>query len=137
MRKPDPCKDIHFLAFLYLTFAHESDGNLDEDERSVIRSKLHEWCPEGTDLSQVDQYMDEAIDWYNDVDSDGRIDVMVDTASTLKDVYTEGARRALLSDLVSIAKADGNYDEVEKKWVDILAECMGLGSGGSRNIAVD
>ena len=125
MSKPDPCLDIHFLAFMYLTFAHQSDGDLDSEERSVIRTKLHEWCPEGTSLSQVDEYTDEAIGWYNTVPGEDRVGEMAKIAFLLKEAdYSEEARRAVLSDLVSIAKADGNYDEVERGWVGILAESM-------------
>ena len=125
MSKPDPCLDIHFLALMYLTFSHQSDGDLDSEERSVIRTKLQEWCPEGTSSSQISEHIDQAIGWYNTIPGEDRIIQMTKIAFLLKNAdYSYAQRRAVLSDLVSIAKSDGNYDEVEQKWVGILAEAM-------------
>jgi uncharacterized tellurite resistance protein B-like protein len=110
---------------MYLTFAHESDGDLGDDERSVIRTKLLEWCSKEATLDQASEYIDQTIEWYNTTTSDERIDEMVDTAAALKGAdYSVDQRKAVLSDLIAIAKADGNYDEVEKKWVNILSEVM-------------
>ena len=125
MSEPEPLKVIHCLSFLYLAFAHQTDGELSDDERSVIRTKLQEWCSEGTDMSTISTFMDETIGWYNAVEADDRINTMAGIAATLKDEgFTEDQRRAVVADLVSIAKADGNYDETERKWVKLLAADM-------------
>jgi len=126
MSQPQPIKVIHCLSFLYLAFAHQTDGDLSDDERSVIRGKLNEWCPEES-LDSISEYMDDAIDWYNGLDHDGRINEIATIATNLKDNgFTGDNRKAVLNDLVSIAKSDGSYDETEKKWVVILADCMGM-----------
>lgn len=123
MSQPEPLLKVHCLSFLYLTFAHQTDGELTEDERSVIRTKLQEWIEQSDwDLSSVDNCMDEAITWYNGLDVDGRINIMAGIAATLKDEgMTVEGRQAVLADLVSIAKSDGNYDEVERDWAQKLA----------------
>ena len=125
MSQPEPLKMIHCLSFLYLTFAHQTDGELTDDERSIIRTKLREWCSEGTDLDAVDGFMDSAVDWYNGLDADARIGTMAMIAATLKDDgFSVEQRGTVLSDLISIAKADGNYDETERKWAGLLAKEM-------------
>ena len=125
MSQPEPLKTTHCLAFLYLTFAHQTDGELSDDERSVIRTKLQEWCGDDTSMSAVSDLMVEAFDWYNGEDHENRIGLMAFIASQLKDEgFSETSRKAVLSDLISIAKSDGQYDDLEREWAQLLAKEM-------------
>lgn len=120
--QPDEVTAGTILAFMYFTFAHLTDGELSDDELEVIQEKITEW---GGD---VGANLKSAIDWYNSCTAEERLNVLGVSTVSLKDVFEfeDANLRAVLDDLVAIAKADGKYDSVEKEWVRITAEALGL-----------
>ena len=127
---PDPLQKGHMLAFMYLTFAHYTDGKITDDEMHAIEIKIKEWIGDDwIDAGVGDKStLSEALDWYNSVDKDKRIDSLRQITKKWKEVsnWDRHLLRLILDDLVSIAKADGNFDEEEKRWIKFIADDMGL-----------
>ena len=124
IKQPEPLLFGHMLAFMYLTFAHYTDGKVTNEEMAVVSIKIGEWMDEGDDGSST---VSETIDWYNSVKA-VRSDVFGYMLARFKKMtqWNDDQLTAVLDDLVSIAKADGNYDEAEKKWIRMFAEAFEL-----------
>lgn len=123
IKEPDPMKGQHVLAFMYLTFAHFTDGDVTSDELSVIKTKVGEWGEmDGNDA------VSEAMDWYNSCNGDQRANAMGYFSANIKEALgmTDDSLRTVLNDMVSIAKSDGKYDDEEKRWVEITAKNFGI-----------
>ncbi len=126
MKLPDPLTKIHCLAFMYLAFAKLSDGELTDDERSTMHTKLQEWCDAMSETRNADDFINESIDWFNSCeDQQERLNTMDGMARLLADSGMEEKHRgAVVADLVSSAKADGDFGDVEKKWIELLTKSM-------------
>ena len=127
---PDPLQQGHMLAFMYLTFAHYTDGEITDDEMSQIESKVKEWIGDDWIDAGVgdNSTLSEALDWYNSVDKDNRMDSFRQITKKWKEIsnWDHHLLTLILDDLVSIAKSDGNYDDEEKRWIKFIADDMGL-----------
>ena len=130
MQVPEPCTKVHCLAFMYLTFAACSDGELTDDERSTMATKLQEWCDVMNEPRDVNEFVSESIDWFNScADNNERLGCMDTIARSWEsEGFTEAHRGAIRDDLISIAKSDGNYDDVEKAWIELLTKAMSEGA---------
>jgi tellurite resistance protein len=127
---PENLNVFHVLSLVYISFAHQSDGDFSDSERATIITKVGEWMGDDATRSQIDNTIDEAIDWYNSIpgekDADGnsaRILEMVKYIYVLKEAFTDvNTRRAVFADVVAIAEADGRFTEVEKGWLSLMKE---------------
>ena len=124
IKQPEPLLFGHMLAFMYLTFAHYTDGEVTKEEMATVSIKIGEWMDEGDDGSST---VSETIDWYNSVKS-VRLDVFDYMLTRFKNMtqWNDKLLTSVLDDLVSIAKADGNYDDREKKWIRMFAAAFEL-----------
>ena len=123
---PNDVNYCHVLSFVYLAFAHQSDGELTDSERATIITKVGEWMGDDATRAQVNTLFDEAIDWYNSVpgptgEENKRIEEMVDYIGVLKNHFENvDQRRAIFADLVAIVEADGSVSETEKGWLGLV-----------------
>jgi len=125
IKQPEPLLFGHILGFMYLTFAHFTDGDVTEHEMSTITAKVGEWMGDSDATGR--NTISEALDWYNSVKT-ARLDIYIYFMSRFKKMteWEDDRLICVLDDLVSIAKADGNYDEAEKKWITVFSEALGL-----------
>ena len=117
----------HVLSFLYLTISHLSDGDLSKEEVLKIGLIVSEW----TDLDQEEsaQIVEETRAWFIALamNEDDKISDMLTTCISLLDQKMDHtAHKTVLEDLVAVGKADGNFDDVEKGYVEMIAAQLGI-----------
>ena len=74
VKQPEPLLFGHILGFMYLTFAHFTDGEVTDDEMATLTAKVGEWM--GDSDSTGRNTISEALDWYNSVKT-ARLDIYV------------------------------------------------------------
>lgn len=129
-KTPENLNVFHVLALVYISFAHQSDAEFSDSERATIVIKIGEWMGDNATRAEVDNTIDEAIDWYNSIpgerdanNNSPRIDEMVKHLFVLKDYFDDvRQRRAIFADMVAIVEADGKSTEVEKGWLNLAKE---------------
>lgn len=123
---PQELNVFHVLSFVYLSFAHQTDGELADSERTTITTKVGEWMGDDATRGQINSVIDEAIDWYNSIpgpsgEENPRIDEMVKYIDVLKGYFEDVKnRRAIYADVEAIVHADGTVSEVETAWLQLL-----------------
>ena len=106
------------LAYLYMIFAH-MDGEFSEEEGDVITEKVTEWSGDVID-GLIDTLA--GAEWAIETLGNGTaLETVTNVCAALS--ATEGLnKKEIINDLIAIAKADGNYDEIEKGFVKTLEE---------------
>lgn len=125
IKQPEPLYLGHMLGFMFLTFAHFTDGDVTDSEMETIREKLSEWMAD-SDPTGINT-LSETIDWYNSTGS-ARLDVLSYIAGRWREMskWNDELITCILDDLVSIAKSDGRYDDEEKRWVNLIAKKLDI-----------
>ncbi|MCX4243564.1 TerB family tellurite resistance protein [Paraliomyxa miuraensis] len=114
------------LAFLYVTFGHATDGTLTQEEMRTLAAKLGTRAPELT-LEDLGQVLRSAVSAFMAVPTrEARISTAQTHATILRDACDDAMRRAILSDLVEIAKADGQVSDEELAFIDQTAATLGV-----------
>jgi uncharacterized tellurite resistance protein B-like protein len=116
-------RPAHQMAYLYLMLAHGSDDYLTSAELDVITERL---CARRPDLSfeEVQDVVTEALDLY--LSTEDPLRPARDAILNLRAHLTPGQRRAVLDDLVQIARADGLLLEDERTLLMQLATLWGI-----------
>lgn len=114
---------LESLAFLYLTFGHTTDGQLSADEMRTLAAKLREWAPD-RELGDIGEILRGTVDRYKTV-KDKLGEARTITAE-LKGTLDDEALRRVLSDLESLAEADGQVVEQEKAFIEETRKTLGL-----------
>ena len=126
------------MTYMYVAFAHLTDGTISEEEWGDIGGKVWSWLDafemdmndDGvTDAKDVCTMInDNVLPFYNSMDNDGRVDEFVRIANLHKcqDWYSDEWATDMLNDMKGLAMADGNFHENEGKWLDALAEMYGV-----------
>ncbi|ARA91850.1 MAG: hypothetical protein D6685_00160 [Bacteroidetes bacterium] len=104
MAEPDTLGPLRQLAYLYLVLAHGSDDYLTSAELDVIVERLGARRPD-LDPAEVQDIVTEALAAYLDAEEPHR--PALEAVIALRDHLTPAQRRAVLEDLVQIARADG------------------------------
>ena len=113
MSAPEEITVTTCLAFLYVAFAHLTDGDLSEEEQEKIQEKLLEWNP---DVIEVLMGMLEGAQWYfGSIDDNTVVDQLGAIADALGGSGVDTS--AILDDLKEIAEADGKFDDDEKAMI--------------------
>lgn len=123
MSDPDILGPLHQLAYLYLVLAHGSDDYLTSAELDVITERL---CVRRPDLeaAEVQDVVTEALAAYLDAEDPHKPALKAVVA--LRDHLTAAQRRAVLDDLVKIARADGLVLDDERTLLMRLASHWGV-----------
>ncbi len=122
--QPDKITRIHALCFLYFSFAIDSDQELSDTEASIIAEKLTEWSS-GT-REEVAQYINETMAWIKGYERDEqRVEQLIQLLTWLSDLSMEN-KRAILTDIKSIALADQKVTDGEKSLYAAVAKGLGL-----------
>ena len=124
---------LKILAYLFNAFATLVDGKLDDSEIKEMAFLLIGWTDgEESDLNLVVQTVIEARDELSEdiKGSSDDNDLVNGTLSYcldgIKAIFEEREYKAILTDMVSIGLADGNYDESEQGWVKMVADNLGV-----------
>ena len=110
MSAPEEFTITNCLAFLYVAFAHMTDGDLSDEEQEKIQEKLSEWNP---DDIEVLIGLIEGVQWYfGCLEDDNVNDQVVNIAQAIGSGAVDTSD--VLNDLKEIAEADGKFDDNEK-----------------------
>lgn len=115
----------HQLGFLYLAFAHQTDGVFAKEEQVTIWKRLQDWPTVALTKGEFAQLMDEVMVWYKIQLSEGGIlNTVIEIAKELTDYpsFSKKERIAALHDLQKIAKADNHVLATEKEWMQTIGE---------------
>lgn len=115
----------HQKAYLFLAFAQMTDSDISQEEIDKIYTKIKQWGDVEQDQETLEQLMEEAKKWYlSNTDPRHVLDVVLEIAEDFnkQEWFNEIYKNIILYDLVAIAKADDNFDENEKQWIEELAK---------------
>jgi len=100
-------------------------------EKSVKIYGNDEWLPDESRTS-IYETLQEAFEWFiedmkaSDKENDIVLNNIFGFCPQLKENLDPDACQAIINDLIRIGKADGNYDEREQKWAEILSAELGV-----------
>lgn len=114
---------LESLAFLYLTFGHSTDGQLSADEMRMLATKLREWAPDA-ELGDIGDVLRGTVDKYKA--SSDKLGDAREVTRGLKGKLDNTALRRVLTDLESLAAADGQIVEQEMAFIEQTQRELGL-----------
>lgn len=112
------------LAFLYLTFSHATDGALTMEEMRTLADKVKSWAPEA-DLKEVGAVIQGAVAEYKQVPAGQHLDAARQKAAGLASIGDAAVLARIISDLETIANADGSVSDGERTFIDELKAQFG------------
>lgn len=113
------------LTFLYLTFGHVTDGVLTTEEMGTLAARVREQVP-SLSQEQVAQVLQQIIELYKTMGSaEQKLATARNQALQLRRYVDDATRRAIMGDLVEIAKADGFVSDEELALIDELSATLG------------
>ena len=119
---------LHCIFYIYHTFAFSSDGKLNPQEKKTITSFMYRWV--GQDQEKTNLIINETLSWIkeNIQDINNQIGTMISMADFLEqqDNFNIVKREYFLMDIRNIARSDGNFLDLQKKWHDMLANILEL-----------
>jgi uncharacterized tellurite resistance protein B-like protein len=114
---------LHALAFLYLAFGHGTDGSMTGEEMRSLGAKLQEWDPE-TPLSELGEILKSTVAEYKAAED--KLAKAAEYTEALKETLSAEQARTILTDLRSIASADGSVSEAENAFIAETARAFGV-----------
>ena len=116
----------HILSFYYLVFAYITDWDLSTEEILKIGEIVGKWS--GLDPSGSGKVVGEALAYYVTIGDDPEKVSKALTSSTiiLMQELNPKQYKEIIRDLVAIGKADGNFDDREKKYAKMIASQLGI-----------
>ena len=112
--------NAHKLAFVYLTFAQYSDGDLHDDELDKIAQVLAAWK-----VKDPLEAIKETADFWSPLSTQQTFEVFVACVAFMKKTMSMGLRELVLFGLLEIAGADGKYEDGELKMIEVIKEGLG------------
>jgi hypothetical protein len=110
----------HILGFIYIAFAHQTDGQFLPEEQKLIWQKLRNQIKNEMTHLQFTQMMDEMMRIYKlKMNDDNIFDIVTELAEQLTELewLTHARKLECLKDLKEIGVADKKYIEAEKMWI--------------------
>ena len=114
---------LESLALLYLTFGHSTDGQLSADEMRTLATKLREWAPDA-ELGDIGELLKSTVARYKAADD--KLGEARSATDALKGKLDDTQLRQVLSDLETLAEADGQVVEAEKTFIEDTKKALGL-----------
>lgn len=106
---------LESLAFLYLTFAHSTDGTLTAEEMRALANKLREWAP-NAELNDIGVLLKDAVAAYRA--SENKFGRARELTTGLRGKLDPSQLSKVLADLESIAAADGQVSPEELSFIE-------------------
>jgi uncharacterized tellurite resistance protein B-like protein len=125
-KKPENINIAHVICFIYLYFAHVSDGDLSKEEMNVIFDKIQAWLDESVEGTL--EVFEEACDWYHSCVIEEKIATVRFYSQNLKEMggLSEEHIGIICRELMEIANADGNVSEEEVELATLIARDLGV-----------
>ncbi len=128
--KADRITPFHLINFLYIGFAHLTDGKITDSEYAEIQKNSAKWFKvDFTNISLFNQILEETTQWYNGIESENeKYQTLLEIATQLgqlKDL-TQDNKKELLSNIRDIAVADGRFGDSEKRMHDVIGKKLGV-----------
>jgi uncharacterized tellurite resistance protein B-like protein len=121
---------FHLINFLYIGFAHLTDGKITDEEYAEIQKSSAKWFKvDYNNISVFNQILEETTQWYNGIESDNaKYQTLLEVSEQLAQIkeLDEESRKELLSNLRDIAVADGRFGENEKRMHDVIGKNLGV-----------
>ncbi|NJO90139.1 MAG: hypothetical protein HC831_15240 [Chloroflexia bacterium] len=120
---------MHYIGLIYISFAHLTDGVFSKDEQTSIWKCLKKWMPEHSDHSEFSRVMDEIMQWYKQLQAQEDFeDNLIELAKRMNEYewFTEEKKEESLKDLRSIALADKQFLDTEKKRMRGIAKLWNI-----------
>ncbi len=128
--KADRITPFHLINFLYIGFAHLTDGQITDKEYAEIQKSSAKWFKvDYSNISLFNQILEETTQWYNSIESDNeKYQTLLEIATQLGSLkeLTKENKKDLLSNLRDIAVADGRFGDNEKRMHDVLGKNLGI-----------
>lgn len=119
-------RTIGDLAFLYITFAHATDGALTGEEMRTLAAQLRQWQPDA-DLDAIGEHIRKAVESYKQLGNrDERIAKAGACADGLAKSLGAADRATVLAQLKTIAEADGAITAEEESFLAEIGQRLGL-----------
>ena len=116
---------LNALSFMYIAFAHATDGELAPEEMRTLAAHIKEWQPDAS-LERVGEVLQEAMTRYQTVDAEERIVEIRRRAEALKADFDTNDRLMILQDLEAISKADGKVTQGEREFLAAMRQLLEL-----------
>jgi uncharacterized tellurite resistance protein B-like protein len=119
----------HILGFIYIAFAHQTDGEFSHEEQRVVWQKVKQLIGDALPYSEFTKLMDEVTRVYKLKMNEHNIeDIVMELAEQLleHEWFTKHNGSTCLHDLKDIALADSSFHEKEKRWIAQLANIWGV-----------
>jgi len=114
---------LNALAFIYIGFAHSTDGDLAPEEMKTLAAHIKEWQP-NADLKQIGEVLQEAVALYRATDPLDRTDAFRRHGEAIKEQLDTNARVMVLADLEAISKADGEITQGEREFIEAMKQIL-------------
>ncbi len=128
--KADRITPFHLINFLYIGFAHLTDGKITDKEYAEIQKSSAKWFKvDFNNISLFNQILEETTQWYNSIESDNeKYQTLLEIATQIRNIkeLSEDNRKEILSNLRDIAVADGHFEENEKRMHDVIGKNLGI-----------
>ncbi len=121
---------IAALAFLYVTFAHSTDGQLTSQEMRALADRLYHWAPRATP-EQLGEMLRYTVGNYSQFPPTDRLAHAHHYADWIASRGTSAQRQQVLADLQAIAIADGGVSIHEQHFIADIAARLGIPLGPS------
>ncbi len=128
----------HSMTFMYVAFAHLTDGEVSKSEWESIGTKVWGWLKtfkidvngdgdlNGDDV--VSLLSDCVVPFYDSLNFDEKIEEFCNVQALLasQSWWDDEMSSLMLKDMKELAMADGNFAEGEEKWLEIMAKGFGV-----------
>ena len=114
---------LNALAFLYIGFAHSTDGELAPEEMKTLAAHIKEWQPEA-ELGTIGEVLAEGVALYKATDPVKRVDAFRKHGEALKAHLDANARLMVLADLEAISRADGEISQGEREFIAAMKQIL-------------
>ena len=129
----------HYFGFLYLAFAHLTDGKYTHEEQLTIWKLIRKWTGSNITKGEFARAMDDVMDWYKRTMDQEDFEVEVfDIARRINEYiwFDKEKKIESLKDLKVIALADKRYIKNEKFWIKKIAQIWEIDLRALKNILV-
>ncbi len=127
----------HYFGFLYLAFAHLTDGKYTREEQLTIWKLITKWTGSQITKGEFARVMDDVMDWYKrTVNQEDFEEEVFDIARRINEYiwFDKEKRIESLKDLKTIALADNRYIKNEKIWIKKIAQIWEIDLRALKNI---
>jgi hypothetical protein len=130
-------KPAHYFGFLYVAFAHLTDGKYKRVEQLTIWQSVSKWLSAELKHGDYTCVMDEVMEWYknklHDEDFENEVFEIVECINDFS-WFSKQDRIESLTDLKHIAVSDKRFLKKEKLWIRKIGTIWGLNLKEIENI---